>query len=180
MSHCWLVVIMWVVLVNPVTGATIVVVVIIWVCLTKFHEWWEEDRPDIIEDIKKMGRKEWGLKEDEEVHVVKGGSYYIASLFSVGANHHFPLVELGLMPKTPAEVLEEAETGVDAGRAVFFKVDGQHLLRVEKHPWLKKLLEAARMGFEHSLWGGGAQGSLAHLTIAVQMDDNEGRPISGY
>ena len=84
MSHCWLVVIMWVVLVNPVTGATIVVVVIIWVCLVKFHEWWEEDRPDIIEDIKKMGRKEWGLKKDEEVHVVKGGFHYIASLFSVG------------------------------------------------------------------------------------------------
>ena len=164
---------------NPVTGATIVVVVIIWVCLVKFHEWWEEDRPKIIEDIKKMGRKEWGLKKDEEVHVVKGGFHYIASLFSVGGNHHFPLVELGLMPKTPAEVLEEAETGVDPGRAVFFKVDGQHLLRVEKHPWLKKLVEAARMGFEHSLWGGGVQGSLAHLTIAAQMDDNEGRPISG-
>ena len=68
---------------------------------------------------------------------------------------------------------------MDAGRFVFFKVDGQHLLRVEKNPWLKKLLEAARMGFEHSLWGGGVQGSLAHLTIAAQMDDNEGRPISG-
>ena len=89
---------MWVVLVNPVTGATIVVVVIIWVCLTKFHEWWKEDRPKIIEDIKKMGRKEWKLKKDEEVHVVKGGFHYIASLFSVGTNHHFPLVELGLMP----------------------------------------------------------------------------------
>ena len=156
---------MWVVLVNPVTGATIVVVVIIWVCLVKFHEWWEEDRPDIIEEIKEMGRQEWGLGEDEEVGVED--FYYFASLFKVGANHHFPLVELSLMPKTPQEVLEEAETGVDPGRAVFFKVDGQHLLRVEKHPWLKKLLEAARMGFEHSLWGGGAQGSLAHLTIAA-------------
>ena len=128
-----------------------------------------------------MGRKEWGLKKDEEVHVVKGGSYYIASLFSVGANHHFPLVELGLMPKTPAEVLEEAESGIDLGRAgVFFEVDdGQHLLRLEKHPWLKKLLEAARMGFEHALWSGGARGSLAHLVLAAGMDENEGRPISG-
>ena len=169
--------IMWVVLVNPVTGATIVVVVIIWVCLTKFHEWWEEDRPDIIEEIKEMGRQEWGLEEDEEVGVEN--FYYFPSVFSVGANHHFPLVELGLMPETPAEVLEEAETGADAGRSVFFKVDGQHLLRVEAHPWLKKLVEAARMGFECALWGGGAQGSLAHLAIAAQMDDNEGRPISG-
>ena len=142
---------MWVVLVNPVTGATIVVVVIIWVCLTKFHEWWEEDRPDIIEEIKEMGRKEWGLEEDEEV--VVHDFYYFASLLTVGANHHFPLVELGLMPKTPAEVLEEAETGVDAGRVVFL-VDDQYLLRVEKNPWLKKLLEAARMGFERVLWGG--------------------------
>ena len=82
MSHCWLVVIMWVVLVNPVTGATIVVVVIIWVCLVKFHEWWEEDRPDIIEEIKEMGRQEWGLEEDEEV--VVHDFYYFGSLLSVG------------------------------------------------------------------------------------------------
>jgi hypothetical protein len=178
MSHCWLVVIMWVVLVNPVTGATIVVVVIIWVCLVKFHEWWEEDRPDIIEEIKEMGRQEWGLEEDEEV--VVHDFYYFGSLLSVGANHHVPLVEPSLMPETPLEVLEEAESGVDLGRAgVFFEVDGQHLLRLEKHPWLKKLLEAARVGFEHSLWGGGARGSLAHLVLAAGMDENEGRPISG-
>ena len=59
----------------------------------------------------------------------------------------------------------------------FFKVDGQHLLRVEKHPWLKKLLEAARMA-SSALWGGGSR-FTGHLTIAAQMDDNEGRPISG-
>ena len=124
-----------------------------------------------------MGRQEWGLEEDDEV--VVHDFYYFGSLLSVGANHHFPLVEPSLMPETPWEVLEEAETGVDAGRFVFFEVDGQHLLRVEAHPWLKNLLEAARMGFERALWGGGAQGSLAHLIIAAQMDDNEGRPISG-
>ena len=124
-----------------------------------------------------MGRQEWDLEEDEEV--VVHDFYFFASLLSVGANHHVPLVEPSLMPKTPAEVLEEAETGVDPGRAVFFKVDGQHLLRVEAHPWLNKLLEAARIGFEGALWGGGAQGSLAHLVLAAQMKRNEGRPISG-
>ena len=126
-----------------------------------------------------MGRQEWDLEEDEEVGVED--FYYFASLFSVSANHHTPLVEPSLMPETPWEVLEEAESGVDPGRSVFFKVgeSDQYLLRVEKHPWLKKLLEAARMGFERALWTGGAQGSLAHLVLAAGMDDNEGRPISG-
>ena len=44
MSFNWLILVNWAIILNPVTKARRLVVVINWVCFATFHNWWTEGR----------------------------------------------------------------------------------------------------------------------------------------
>ena len=44
MSHNWLIIVNWAIILNTLTKKKRLVVVVNWVCFATFHNWWKEGR----------------------------------------------------------------------------------------------------------------------------------------
>ena len=87
MSHLWIIVVQWVVVMNVATGQVFTIIKIQWVCLSKFHEWWEFEVPRYREELKARYGK------------VLSFAIYPLSLFEYFANSLLSLVPLWLRQK---------------------------------------------------------------------------------
>ena len=52
MSHIWIIIQQWAIVINLATGQTFLIINTQWVCLSKWHEWWHFEVPRYREELK--------------------------------------------------------------------------------------------------------------------------------
>mmetsp|Transcript_1733 Transcript_1733/g.5734 ORF Transcript_1733/g.5734 Transcript_1733/m.5734 type:complete len:1106 (+) Transcript_1733:518-3835(+) len=186
MSFNWLILINWAIILNPVTKAKRLVVVVNWVCFATFHNWWKEGRVWLKGYVKGRYYRKVGAASADDVDVAVKVTFL--SLYEKGINAILPLVSLDLREKwapTPREVLEEARDGPTAPDSIIaaeFDIPYSGLLGWLGVVWyfgVYWLWISTYLGFQDALRGGGAPGSTAELVLAAMDPGNGGRPIGG-
>ena len=69
MSFNWLILINWAIILNPVTKAKRLVVVVNWVCFATFHNWWKEGRVWLKGYVKGRYYRKVGAASADDVDV---------------------------------------------------------------------------------------------------------------
>ena len=69
MSFNWLILVNWAIILNPVTKARRLVVVINWVCFATFHNWWTEGRARLKNYLKDGYYRKVGAASADGVEV---------------------------------------------------------------------------------------------------------------
>uniref|UniRef100_A0A7S4EAG0 Uncharacterized protein n=1 Tax=Pelagomonas calceolata TaxID=35677 RepID=A0A7S4EAG0_9STRA len=186
MSHNWLIIVNWAVIMNTLTKKKRLVVVINWVCFATFHNWWKEGRVRLKGYVTGRYYRKVGAASADDVDVAVEVTFL--SLYEKGINAILPLVSLDLREKwapTPREVLEEARDGPTAPDSIIaaeFDIPYSGLLGWLGVVWyfgVYWLWISTYLGFQDALMGGGAPGSVAELVLAAMDPGNGGRPIGG-
>ena len=177
MSFLWIILVQWAVVLHVPTGTTYTIILVQWVCLSKFHEWWEFEVPRYREELKARYGK------------VLSFAIYPLSLFEYFANSLLSLVPSRLLQKlapTPQEVLREADDDDDyeaPGWVTSIEYEIPHSglgwLCSVTYFCLYLMTKWATVGFYAALWGGGVRASMAQLLLVAIMRANQGRTISG-
>ena len=176
MSHIWIIIQQWAIVINLATGQTFLIINTQWVCLSKWHEWWQFEVPRYREELK------------DRFGGVLSFNHYFLSLFEYYGNSLLSLVPLWfrqMCAPTPREVLREAED--DTYEAPGWVTSGEIVIPLFGFQWLWSatfiglyiLTMWANVGFYAALWGGGARGSLAQLMLVATMWENQGRAVGG-
>ena len=159
-------------MINLATGQTFLIINTQWVCLSKWHEWWQFEVPRYREELK------------ERYGGVLSFNHYFLSLFEYYGNSLLSLVPVWfrqMCAPTPPEVLREAED--DTYEAPGWVTSGEIVIPLFGFQWLWSatfiglyiLTMWANIGFYAALWGGGARGSLAQLLLVATMSENQRR-----
>ena len=82
MSHIWIIIQQWAIVINLATGQTFLIINTQWVCLSKWHEWWQFEVPRYREELK------------DRFGGVLSFNHYFLSLFEYYGNSLLSLVPL--------------------------------------------------------------------------------------
>ena len=150
--------------------------VVQWVCLSKWHEWWEFEVPRYREELKDR----YGGALSQRVYFLSSSStsptrscrWFLCGCCSGGADAE--------------EVLREADDDDDyeapgwvTSGVYEILLPGLQLAVVRDVHRPLRPHDVGPVGFYAALWGGGARGSLAQYLLVAMMWENQGRSVGG-